>query len=355
MISMPQLLKAMVDQEASDMHITTGSPPVLRVNGRLVRVKAEDLSGERTKELCYSILTDDQKAKFEENKEIDLSFGVKGLTRFRANIFYQRGDVAGSFRKIPIQVPDYRELGLPTIVGDLTRKKNGLVLVTGVTGSGKTTTLASLVDKINQEEYGHIVTIEDPIEYIHTHKNCIVNQREIGPDTNNFRHALKYLLRQDPDYALIGEMRDVETMETALNIAETGHLVFATLHTNSAVHTIDRMVSMFPGEQQERIRNQLSFVLQGVICQELLPAVQGGRILACEVMIPNPAIRNLIREDKLHQIYNQMQMGQNQTGMTTMNQSIMNHLVKRKISMKVAFEASPDPEELDSMLKRAGL
>jgi twitching motility protein PilT len=345
----------MIDQDASDLHISTQSPPVLRVAGKMVRVKSPDLTGSDTKALCYSILTDAQKSKFEENKELDLSFGVKNLARFRANVYYQRGAVCGTFRRIPYEIPSYKDLGLPPVIGEMTTKQNGLVLVTGPTGSGKSTTLASLLDKINEEQYGHIMTIEDPIEYLHRHKNCLVNQRELGPDTWSFKDALKYMLRQDPDYVLVGEMRDLETIEAALTIAETGHLVFATLHTNSAIQTISRMINVFSGDQQNRIRVLLSFVLQGVICQNLLPAVDGGRVLVCEVLIPNPAIRNMIREDKLHQIQSAMQAGQNQTGMVTMNQSIMNQLIRRKISMKTAFENSPDPDELDSMLKKAGL
>ncbi|MCC6276545.1 MAG: type IV pilus twitching motility protein PilT [Oligoflexia bacterium] len=355
MISLHSLLKTMVEQNSSDLHLTTASPPCLRIHGKMVRVKSPDLSSADTKQLCYSILTDNQKSKFEEHKELDLSFGIKGLARFRANLYYQRGAVAGVFRRVPYNIPSLKDLGLPPVVGELTNKKNGLVLVTGPTGSGKSTTIAALLDKINEEQYGHILTIEDPIEYLHQHKNCIVNQREVGPDTWSFKNALRYALREDPDYVLIGELRDLETVETALNIAETGHLVFATLHTNSAIQTINRMVSIFSGDQQNRIRILLSFVLQAVICQELVPAVDGKRALISEVLIPNAAVRNLIREDKLHQLYSHMQMGQNQTGMVTMNQSIMNLLVRRKVSMKAAFEASSDPEELDGLLKKAGL
>lgn len=355
MITLQQLLKAMIVENASDLHITKGAPPVLRVNGKMIRVKSPSLDRNQTKELCYSILTDSQKSQFEEAKELDLSFGVKSLARFRGNLFYQKGAVGGTFRRIPFEIPKLKELGLPPIVADLTSKKNGLVLVTGPTGSGKSTTIASMVDKINNEEFGHIVTVEDPVEYLHEHKNCLVNQREIGPDTDNFKMALKYLLRQDPDYVVIGELRELETIETALVVGETGHLVFGTLHTNSAVQTMSRIVSVFSGEQQDRIRTLLSFVLQGVICQELLPAVDGGRVLATEILIPNPAIRNLIRENKIHQVYSQMQVGQASTGMMTMNQSLMGLLLRRRISMKVAFEASPDPEELDKMLKKSGL
>jgi twitching motility protein PilT len=355
MNNLRQLLKVAIEQGASDIHITSGAPPQLRIDGGLVRVRAGDLEPAETKELCYSLLTEDQKSRFEETKELDFSFGIKGLARFRANMFYQRGTVAAAIRRIPMEIPDYKSLGLPQIVGDFTKYQNGLVLVTGPTGSGKTTTLASLIDKINVEERGHIITIEDPIEYIHSHKKCIVNQREIGYDTWAFKSALKYVLRQDPDYCLIGEMRDLETIETALTVAETGHLVFGTLHTNSAIQTINRVVSVFDGGQRDRIRTLLSFVLQGIVSQRLIPAIDGGRVLAVEVLVLTPAIRNLIRDDKLHQIYGVMQTGQNKTGMMTMNQSLLNLLIKRKIDMKNAFEASPEPEELDNLLKKAGI
>jgi twitching motility protein PilT len=354
-ITLHQLLKAMLDQNASDLHITTASPPALRVQGKMVRVKSKPLSNAETKAICYSVLTDIQKSKFEEERELDFSFGVKNMARFRANLFYQRGAIAGVFRRIPYQIPPLAELGLPPVVGDLTNKVNGLILVTGPTGSGKSTTIASLIDKINTEEYGHIMTIEDPIEYIHSHKNCVVNQREIGPDTWSFKNGLKYILRQDPDIILVGEMRDQETMEAVLTICETGHLVFATLHTNNAIQSISRIVSVFDAEQQDRVRVQLSFVLQGIISQELIPGVANNRVLGYEILIPNPAIRNLIRENKLHQVYGQMQVGQTQSGMVTMNQTLMSLLVRRRISMKVAFESSTDPEELDKLLKKSGL
>ncbi len=355
MNNLRQLLKVAVDQGASDVHITMGSPPLLRIDGGLVKVRAPDLDAASAKELCYSLLTEEQKSKFEETKELDFSFGIKGVARFRANLFFQRGTVAAAFRRIAVEIPTLQQLGLPSIVADLTHHQNGLVLVTGPTGSGKTTTLAALIDKINCEERGHIMTIEDPVEYVHTHKKCIVNQREIGYDTWAFKTALKHLLRQDPDYCLVGEMRDLETIETALTIAETGHLVFGTLHTNSAIQTINRMVSVFDANQRDRIRTLLSFVLQGVVCQQLIPALEGGRVLAIEVLLMTPAVRNLIRDDKLHQIYSSMQTGQNKTGMITMNQSIMGLLMNRKIDMKHGFEASPEPEELDTMLKKAGI
>jgi len=346
-----QLLKAMVEKGASDLHITTGSAPQLRIDGKLVPLKTGALSPVETKQLCYSILTDAQKHKFEEESELDLSFGVKGLSRFRANIFMQRGAVAGAFRTIPFKILSFQELGLPTIVSDLAKKPRGLILVTGPTGSGKSTTLASIIDKINTERHEHIITIEDPIEYLHPHKNCIVNQREVGADTQGFKKALKHILRQDPDVVLIGEMRDLETIEAALVISETGHLAFATLHTNSAVQTINRILDVFPPHQQPQVRAQLSFVLEGVLTQNLLPrAGSPGRVLAIEIMVPNAAIRNLIREDKVHQIYSQMQMGQTKFGMQTFNQSLAALFNRRLITVDEALGRSSDPDELRGML-----
>src|SRR6266480_4598213 len=324
----------MVEKGASDLHITTGSPPQLRIDGNLVPLKTPPLTPVETKQLCYSILTDAQKHKFEEENELDLSFGVKGLSRFRANVFMQRGAVAGAFRTIPFKILTFQELGLPNTVAELTKKPRGLILVTGPTGSGKSTTLASIIDKINTDRHEHILTIEDPIEYLHPHKNCLVNQREVGADTASFKKALKYILRQDPDVVLIGEMRDLETIEAALVTAETGHLCFATLHTNSAVQTINRIIDVFPPNQQSQIRAQLSFVLEGVVCQTLLPRATGdGRVPALEVMIPNAAIRNLIREDKVHQLYSQMQIGQGKSGMQTLNQSLAALYLRKQISL----------------------
>ncbi len=346
-----QLLKAMVEKGASDLHVTTGSPPQLRIDGKLVPLKTPPLSPVDTKQLSYSILTDAQKHKFEEESELDLSFGVKGLSRFRANIFMQRGAVAGAFRTIPFKILTFAELGLPPIVTELARKPRGLILVTGPTGSGKSTTLASIIDKINTDRHEHIITIEDPIEYLHPHKNCLVNQREIGADTQSFKKALKYILRQDPDVVLIGEMRDLETVEAALVISETGHLAFATLHTNSAVQTINRILDVFPPYQQPQVRAQLSFVLEGVLTQNLLPKAGGpGRVLIIEVMVPNPAIRNLIREDKIHQVYSQMQVGQTKFGMQTFNQSLGVAYSKRLITLDEAMARSSDPDELKNIL-----
>jgi len=350
-----QLLKAMVEKGASDLHITTGSPPQLRIDGRLVPLKTPPLSPVDTKQLCYSILTDAQKHKFEEESELDLSFGVKGLSRFRANVFMQRGAVAGAFRTIPFKILTFNELGLPPIVAELAKKPRGLVLVTGPTGSGKSTTLASIIDKINTDRHEHIVTIEDPIEYLHPHKNCLVNQREVGADTQSFKKALKYILRQDPDVVLIGEMRDLETVEAALVISETGHLAFATLHTNSAVQTINRILDVFPPYQQPQVRAQLSFVLEGVLTQNLLPKAGGpGRVLICEVMVPNPAIRNLIREDKIHQVYSQMQVGQSKFGMQTFNQSLAAAFNRRLITLDEALARSSDQEELKNLVGGGG-
>ncbi len=355
-INLHQLLKAMVEKGASDMHITAGAPPLLRIDGDVIPLKVPPLSPVDTKHLCYSIMTEEQKISFEKDSELDLSFGVKNLSRFRANIFLQRGAVAGAIRTIPFKILSFEELGLPPVIQDISKKPNGLVLVTGPTGSGKSTTLASIIDKINSEERMHILTIEDPIEYLHPHKMCVVNQREIGADTASFKGALRYVLRQDPDVVLVGEMRDLDTIEAALTIAETGHLVFATLHTNSAVSTINRIIDVFPPHQQDQVRNKLSFVLQGVITQQLLPRMgTPGRCLAMEILVPNAAIRNLIRENKVHQIYGQMQVGQDKHGMMTLNQSLMNLYLRRFISLEQAITQSLEPDELKTMIEhRAG-
>ena len=351
MANMHQLLKAMIEKGASDLHITTGTPPQLRIDGKLHPLKMPPLSPQETKQLCYSVLTDAQKHRFEETNELDLSFSVQKLSRFRGNVFVQRGNVAGAFRAIPFKILSFDELNLPPVVGELARKPRGLILVTGPTGSGKSTTLASIVDRINTDRNEHIVTIEDPIEYLHPHKGCVVNQREVGADTHNFKNALKYILRQDPDVVLIGELRDLETIEAALTVAETGHLAFATLHTNSSVQTINRIVDVFPPYQQSQIRQQLSFVLEGVMCQTLIPRANGpGRVLAIECMVPNPAIRNLIREDKIHQLYSAMQVGQAKFGMQTMNQSLAGLVQRRLVSMDDAVGRSPDVDELKTLV-----
>ncbi|RMG01098.1 MAG: type IV pilus twitching motility protein PilT [Nitrospirae bacterium] len=355
MATLYDFLKMMIEKNASDLHITTGSPPKLRIDGKLVSIDHPPLSPSETKTLCYSILTDAQKHRFEENNELDLSFGVKGLSRFRANIFMQRGAVAGAFRTIPFKIRTFQELGLPEVINELVKKPRGLILVTGPTGSGKTTTLAAMIDRINSERHEHIITIEDPIEYLHPHKNCLVNQREVTADTSSFSAALKYILRQDPDVVLIGEMRDLETIESALRVSETGHLTLATLHTNSAVQTINRIIDVFPPHQQDQVRVQLSFVLEGIIAQQLIARKDGkGRTLAVEILVPNPAIRNLIREDKVHQIYSMMQTGQAQFGMQTMNQSLYELYTKGLISYEDALARSPIPEELITMFQKGG-
>jgi len=345
----------MVEKGASDLHITTGSPPQVRVRGDLYPLDEPALTPPDTRQLLYSLLTEAQKHKFEEDLELDFSFGLKGLARFRGNVFIQRGAPAGVFRMIPYEIMSLETLGLPSATGRLTTYPRGLVLVTGPTGSGKSTTLAAFLDKINMEKRGHVITIEDPIEFVHKHKNCLVNQREIGSDTRNFGSALKHILRQDPDVVFIGEMRDLETMQAALTIAETGHLVFATLHTNSAVQTINRIVDAFPSHQQPQVRAQLAFVLEAVIAQQLLPRSDGlGRSLSCELMIATPAIRNLIREDKIHQIYSQMQVGQSKHNMQTMNQSLYNLYLKKLITADDALGWSVDVDELKQMMTSSG-
>lgn len=350
-IKIQQLFKLMVENNASDLHLTAGSSPGMRVNGEIVRVKIPPLSGEGTKKLLYQILTEEQKSELEKSLELDLSFGIKGLARFRCNAFYSKGAVAAVFRLIPSLIPDFKSLNLPNVLLDMTDVSNGLILVTGPTGSGKSTTLASLIDRLNEHEAGHIITLEDPVEFVHPHKNCLVNQREIGSDTLSFKKGLKSLLRQDPDIVLVGELRDAETIEAALTIAETGHLVFGTLHTNSCVQTINRIINVFPAHQQSQIRTLLSFVLQGVVAQQLIPkSYEAGRCLGIEILVPTPGIRNLIREDKIHQIYSQMQVGQDKSGMITMNQSLRKHVDGGRIDAETALSYSNNKEELANML-----
>jgi twitching motility protein PilT len=352
--SLSELLKRMVDSGGSDLHITTNSPPRIRVHGELK--PCEDLPAmgpADTKQLAYSILTDAQKHRFEENLELDFSFGIKNIARFRGNLFNQRGAVAGVFRVIPFEIKSFEQLNLPAVLRKLCEKPRGLILVTGPTGSGKSTTLATMLDLINQTRYEHMITIEDPIEFIHPHKRCLVNQREIHADTHSFANALRAALREDPDVVLIGEMRDLETIESALRIAETGHLTFGTLHTNSASSTINRVIDVFPAHQQSQIRAQLSLVLEGVLCQALLPKPEGkGRAMAMEILIPNPAIRNLIREDKIHQIYSAMQSGQDKFGMQTFNQSLYTLYQQKQISLETALLRSSNQDELQDMIKR---
>jgi pilus retraction protein PilT len=353
-LSLSDLLKKLYEAGGSDLHITTNSAPQIRVHGHLQPLDGyRPLTSADTKQLAYSVLTDAQKHRFEENLELDFSFGVKGLSRFRANLFNQRGAVGAVFRAIPYEIKPFDELGLPPVVKQLCDKPRGLILVTGPTGSGKSTTLAAMVDKVNTDRHEHILTIEDPIEFLHSHKNCLVNQREVNADTHGFSEALRTALRQDPDVVLVGEMRDLETIESALRIAETGHLTFATLHTNSAASTINRIIDVFPSGQQAQIRAQLSLVLEGILCQALLPKGDGkGRAMALEILVPNSAIRNLIREDKVHQIYSMMQTGQDKYGMQTFNQSLATLYHKRLISLETAMQRSSNTDELKDLIER---
>jgi twitching motility protein PilT len=353
-ISLSELLKKLTELNGSDLHVTTNTPPQVRVDGHLRPLEGyRPLTSADTKQLAYSVLTDAQKHRFEENLELDFSFGVKGLSRFRANIFNQRGAVGAVFRAIPYEIKPFDALGLPPVVKQLCDKPRGLILVTGPTGSGKSTTLAAMIDKINVDRHEHILTIEDPIEFLHNHKGCLVNQREVSADTRSFADALRTALRQDPDVVLVGEMRDLETIESALRIAETGHLTLATLHTNSAASTINRIIDVFPSAQQAQVRAQLSLVLEGILCQTLLPRIEGtGRAMAMEILVPNPAIRNLIREDKVHQIYSMMQTGQEKFGMQTFNQSLATLYHKRLISLDVALQRSSNSDELKELIER---
>ena len=353
-ITLSELLKKLAELGGSDLHITTNTPPQVRVDGHLRPLEGyKVLTSADTKQLAYSVLTDAQKHRFEENLELDFSFGVKGLSRFRANIFNQRGAVGAVFRAIPYEIKPFEALGLPAVVKQLCDKPRGLILVTGPTGSGKSTTLAAMIDKINTDRHEHILTIEDPIEFLHNHKSCLVNQREVNADTRGFAEALRTALRQDPDIVLVGEMRDLETIESALRIAETGHLTFATLHTNSAASTINRIIDVFPSEQQSQVRAQLSLVLEGILCQALLPKADGqGRAMALEILVPNPAIRNLIREDKVHQIYSMMQTGQDKYGMQTFNQALATLYHKRQISLDIAMQRSSNADELKELIER---
>jgi twitching motility protein PilT len=353
MPTLPELLKLTVEIEGSDLHLTIGTPPQVRVHGHLRRLEYPDLSPSDTKALAYSVLTDAQKKRFEETLELDFSFGIRGIARFRCNLFNQKGAVGAVYRQIPEKIRTFDELNLPAVIGKLAERPRGLVLVTGPTGSGKSTTLAAMIDKINKERHDHILTIEDPIEYLHTHQNCLVNQREVHSDTQSFTAALRAALREDPDIVLIGEMRDLETVEAALKIAETGHLTFGTLHTNSAAQTINRIIDVFPAHQQSQIRTQLSLVLEGIVCQALLPKASGsGRVVSLEIMIPTPGIRNLIREDKVHQIYSAMQTGQEKQGMQTANQSLATLYFKKLINLETAMMASSHREELQEMINR---
>ena len=351
--TLSDLLKKMLELGGSDLHISTNSPPQVRVHGHLQPLDMPALQPAETKQLAYSVLTDAQKHRFEEHLELDFSFGLKSLARFRGNVFNQRGATGAVFRVIPFEIRSFQQLNLPPIVAKLCEKPRGLILVTGPTGSGKSTTLAAMIDKINTERHDHIITIEDPIEFVHQNKNCLVNQREVHADTKSFSDALRAALREDPDVVLIGEMRDLETIESALRIAETGHLTFGTLHTNSAASTINRVIDVFPSHQQSQIRAQLSLVLEGVLCQSLLAKIGGqGRACAMEILVPNAAVRNLIREDKIHQIYSAMQSGQDKYGMQTFNQSLASLYFSKQISLETAMLRSSMPDELQEMINR---
>ena len=350
-LKIQQLFKLMVDNSASDLHLNVGAPPGMRVNGEIIKVKVPSLTAEDTKRMIYQILNADQKEELEKNMEVDLSFGIKGLARFRCNVFHTKGNISAVFRQIPSIIPDFKSLKLPNVLMEITDVSNGLILVTGPTGSGKSTTLASLIDRLNDKESGHIITLEDPIEFVHSHKKCFITQREIGSDSISFTRSLKALLRQDPDIVLVGELRDAETIEAALTIAETGHLVFGTLHTNSCVQTINRIINAFPSDRHDQVRTLLSFVLQGIVAQQLIPKTfESGRVLGMEILIPTTAIRNLIREDKTHQVYSQMQVGQEKTGMITMNQSLKKSVESGLIDVETALNYTTAQDELAKML-----
>jgi twitching motility protein PilT len=346
-----EILTRMAEERASDVHLTPGYPPAIRVRGKIVGLdEYGPLSSQLTRDTVYSLLNDDQRKRFESHKQLDLAYAVPGVARFRVNCFFQRGSISAAFRRIPHQIPRLDELGLPRVLEEMTRKPRGLVLVTGPTGSGKSTSLAAMLDIINQERDEHILTIEDPIEFLHTHKSCIVNQREIGADAEDFASALKSALREDPDVILVGEMRDLETMSTALTAAETGHLVFATLHTQSTAQTVDRIIDIFPAQQQAQVRMQLSIGLQGIVTQQLLPTVDGtGRVVACEILAPTPAVRNLIREGKTHQIYSAIQTS-GSIGMQTMDAHLAQLVRMGRISRELAEQRASVPEELKRLL-----
>ena len=350
-LNLRALLEEMIQKDASDLHITAAEKPKLRVDGDIVDSSVPDvLTPKDTLQLAYSVLTENQKKRFETDDELDFSFGIQNLARFRGNVFKQRGCVAMVIRMIPFNVRTFQELGLPAVIAKLSERPRGLILVTGPTGSGKSTTLAAIIDKINKERKGHIITVEDPIEFIHRHQACIVNQREIGTDTKTFANALKYALREDPDVILVGEMRDLETVAAALTIAETGHLVLATLHTNSAAESINRIIDVFPSNQQSQVRAQLAFVLEGVVTQTLLPKAKGrGRCMAAEIMVATPAIRALIRDDKIHQIYSAMQSGK-KFGMQTMNDALYQLYTSREVSQEECERVSHDPKEFLRMI-----
>ena len=355
-IPIPELLGKLLEAEGSDLHLTAGSPPVIRVHGDLERLEGyPPLAPRALQGMIYAILPQKLRERFEQELELDMSYSLPGRARFRVNVYMQRDAVGAAFRVIPFEIKPIDELGLPQVIADLARFQRGFVVVTGPTGSGKSTTLASMVDLVNDERQGHIMTVEDPIEFLHRHKSCIVNQREVGADTHGFSHALKHVLRQDPDVILVGEMRDLETISTAITAAETGHLVFATLHTQDAPQTIDRIIDVFPPHQQQQVRVQLSTTLQGVVTQQLIPTADGrGRAVACEVLVTTPAVRNLIREGKTHQIYSSMQAG-GRYGMQTMDMSLAQHVQSGRITQQLAFERCHDAEELQRLMSGGSL
>jgi twitching motility protein PilT len=354
MVTLEELLHALMERKGSDLHITAGSPPRIRVDGDLVATEHGILNGEETQQIIYGLLDNDQIAKFEREKELDLSFGIQGIGRFRVNVFYQRGAVGTAIRVIPYKILNFDQLGLPkNVCQRLCSLPKGLVLVTGATGSGKSTSLASMIDYINSTRKEHIMTIEDPIEFVHKNKMCLVNQREVGPDTHTFGAALKHVLRQDPDIVLIGEMRDMETIELGLTLAETGHLTFATLHTSDCTQTLNRIIDVFPANQQSQIRTQLSFVIEGIFCQQLLPLASGkGRALGCEILVPTAGIRANIRDDKIHQIYSAIQTG-GKEGMQTMNMSLYNLYAEGRITREAAYQRTSKPDDLDNIFTQA--
>jgi twitching motility protein PilT len=353
-VSLRALLEEMIERDASDLHVTAGERAKMRVDGHIVNASAEYvLTPKDTLQLAYSVLTENQKKRFEMEDELDFSFGIQNLARFRGNCFKQRGCVSMVIRQIPFNIRSFSDLGLAAVIARMAEKPRGLVLVTGPTGSGKSTTLAAMIDKINRERQGHIITVEDPIEFIHRHQGCIVNQREVGTDTKTFANALKYALREDPDVILVGEMRDLETIQAALTIAETGHLVFATLHTNSAAEAINRIIDVFPSHQQSQVRAQLAFVLEGIVTQCLLPKARGrGRAMAAEILVITPAIRALIRDDKVHQIYSLMQSGK-KFGMQTLNDALYQLYVSREVTEDECLRVSSDPNEFLRMIGRS--
>ncbi len=343
-----------IDAGASDLHITVGLPPMIRVSGQVQPLDYEPLQPNTTREAIYEILSDDQRQRLENNWELDFSYSLPRIARFRVNVYFQRSSIGAAFRTIPHEVKSFDELGLPKSVEQMTERPRGLILVTGPTGSGKSTTLASMIDKINEERREHIMSVEDPIEFLHRHKQCIVNQREVNQDTKSFAEALKHVLRQDPDVILVGEMRDLETISLAVTAAETGHLVFGTLHTQDAPQTVDRIIDVFPAHQQSQIRTQLANALQGVITQTLIPKREGGRAVACEVLVPTPGVRNLVREGKNHQIYSAMQTG-GKFGMQTMDAALVELVRRGVISREEAKKRARDPEELDRLAGGGGL